>query len=1737
MNVFDFRNQLVRDYADYIRSFIRIEDERIAEAVEAELTGGLLWPEPLIQLNPSFELGESVEDLVSEGVLHRECSRVFRAGKSSGLGRPIRLYRHQAEAVRTAHAGRNYVLTTGTGSGKSLAYIIPIVDHVLKTGGGKGIRAIIVYPMNALANSQFGELEKFLRDGYPDGNGPATFQKYTGQESDERKEAIVARPPDILLTNYVMLELILTRPRERKMIEAAQGLRFLVLDELHTYRGRQGADVSMLVRRVRDRLGAGDSLRCIGTSATLAGGGSLANQQTEVAEAASRIFGAPVRPDHVIGETLQRITEPADETDPEFASALRARAANPDATPPTTHDAFRTDPLSIWIESTFGVAPEPETGQLVRCIPKAIGGDRGAAAELAGATGLDPDCCAGVIQAGLLAGYFCDPDPITGNRPFAFRLHQFISRGDTVYSTIEPEDRRYITVRGQQFMPGDRNRILFPMAFCRECGQAYYSVRKTKLPESDDLVFLPRGIMDRDAEEGEAIGYLYLSDRNPWPRSPAGLIERVPDDWIEEGPAGSRIRKNRRPQLPRSFAVGTDGGQSESGVVCEFIDSPFRFCLNCGVSYSFRGTDYVRLSSLDAGGRSSATTILALSAIRSLEKADGLDRTARKLLSFTDNRQDASLQAGHFNDFLEVGLLRCGIYQAVRGAGEAGLAYDELVQKVFDALNLPKALYAADPGVRFNAERETDRALRNVLGYRIYRDLKRGWRVNLPNLEGCGLLTIEYASLTELCESEQYWRDCRPALAGAAPADRERIAGVLLDFARRALAIKVEYLDPAFQESIQGQSFNRLVPPWAIDEDERMDHAGVLFPRAKRKSGDYGGDVFLSPRGKFARYLARPGTFPDYDGAIGMEDRAALISDLIRTLQVAGLMEVAREPRGDGDAPGYRIPASAMIWKAGDGRFGAVDLLTTPNVPPEGRTTNPFFVAYYTQAALETVGLRGAEHTAQVSYEHRTARETDFREGQLPVLFCSPTMELGVDIADLNTVNLRNMPPTPANYAQRSGRAGRGGQPALVFSYCTTGSSHDQYFFKRPERMVAGAVSPPRLDLSNEDLIRAHVQAIWLAETGQDLGKSLTSILDLSGNAPSLALLDGVAKSLAGPPAKASALQRAKAVLSGVTDDLRDSDWYSDDWLEAVIRHADATFDRACDRWRSLYRAAHAQARVQGRIIRDASRSPADRKRAERLRGEAEAQLRLLRDEGTRHLQSDFYSYRYFASEGFLPGYNFPRLPLSAYIPGRRARKGFPEFLTRPRFLAVYEFGPQAIVYHEGSRYQIHKAILPPFEGEDPPLFGTKLCEACGYLHPLGETDVVDLCERCGASLGAAISGMFRLQNVSTRRREKISADEEDRLRMGYEIKTGFRFPERDGKPSYRTATARRDGAEVATLFYGNAATLWRINFGWTRRKRGEQGFLLDMERGYWGKGPEGDAPDNEDGLSPLVARVIPFVEDRRNCLIFQPEAILEDHQMASLQSALKNAVQVRFQLEENELAAEPLPSFMDRRMILFYESAEGGAGVLRRLLDDGSALAAVAEEAQGVDLEMGETVRFCHFDPVSGLDLGGPPGAVEKCEAACYDCIMNYGNQKDHGTLDRHSIREYLLELAGSVLEASPGEKPRGEHLADLMKRCDSELEREWLRFVDERGLNLPTHAQYLIRECETRVDFFYDLGAEKVAVFVDGPVHDDAERRERDREVAGCLEDLGVVVVRFGHGEDWDKIIDPFASIFGKC
>lgn len=1729
MNVFGLRDSLIDDYQRYIRSFFAIRDERIRAEVDRHLSQGALWPDPFIQLNPAFERGHTIDELVAEGVLHQDCRGIFRIEKTpAGGGKPLRLHRHQEDAVRTASGGHNYVLTTGTGSGKSLAYIIPIVDHVLRNGSRKGLRAIVVYPMNALANSQKNELEKFLVHGFPAGHPPVTFERYTGQENDEERERILASPPDVLLTNFVMLELILTRPRERAFVEHGNLLKFLVLDELHTYRGRQGADVAMLVRRLREAFGVRD-LQCVGTSATLAGPGTMDEQRAAVARVATQLFGDEVRAEHVIGETLRRSTRARDFGDPAVREELRRRVESGLTEPHASCEAYLDDPLSSWIEGELGLTTEPGGTRLVRARPRCVRGPDGASVLLSETTGAPEPACRAALERHLLDSYRPEvADRETGFPPFAFRLHQFVSRGDTVYASIEPERDRYLTLQAQRYVPGDRSRALLPLVFCRECGQEYYCVELEDGEGSRTPV--PRDVGDvYKGESGDRqVGLLYISSDAPWPEDEASILERIPEEWIEEHRGSARVKPGHREKLPRTIHVAANGEESAGGLAVTFVPVPFRFCLRCGVSYgSGRRGDYMKLATLATEGRSTATTILSLSAVRHLRRDGTLPRDAQKLLSFTDNRQDASLQAGHFNDFVEVGLLRAALYKAVSTAGPSGLSHDGLELAVFRALQamgVNDTHYAREPGLLYAAAEQTNAALRSVLSYRIYRDQERGWRITAPNLEQCGLLVVDYLSIKEIAADPVIWKDCHEALVGAAPQVRETVCRTLLNFMRQELAIRVDALDGVAQEQMRSRSDQRLAAPWAIDENETLVRSRVLYPRSRgaREAEDA---VFLSKWSGFGQYLRRRKTFPALRRALSRDDTTAVIEDLLEALRRGGLVERVRE---DEETPGYQLPAAAMLWKPGDGTRPFHDPIRMPRLSEEGGHTNEFFVQLYREAAQEALGLEAREHTAQVPTLVREEREADFRSGKLPVLYCSATMELGVDIARLNVVNLRNVPPTPANYAQRSGRAGRSGQPALVFSYCSTFRSHDQYFFRRPLDMVSGAVSPPRIDLANEDLVRSHVHSLWLSATQFRFDASLNTILDCAGDDPSLAILDAVREDLFAPRNREKALAPAERLLASIGPELRDAPWYTPEWGADVLARVPEAFDQACERWRTLYRAARRQHDVQDRIILDHARPQRDHDRARILRAEAEQQIALL-TRAEHVMESDFYTYRYLASEGFLPGYNFPRLPLSAYVPARRRRTDRDEYISRPRFIAISEFGPRSFLYHEGARYRIERVIMPlRSETEAIALQSAKICESCGYLHAVGSVDTIDLCELCGAPLRFAQRNLFRMENVVTRRVDRINSDEEERSRYGYEIRTVLRFAERSGRRMERRAEVlAADGAPVARMAYGPAATLWRINEGWTRRGRdSEPGFVLDTERGYWARNPQDDQ-DQDSPMAPRTARVIPYVEDRRNALVFEPLAVPADDGerfMPSLQAALKNGILAVFQLEESEIAVEPLPTEADRRKILLYESAEGGAGVLRRIVEDPDTLSRVARKA----------LEILHYDPDSGADLRRAPRSREDCEAACYDCLMSYTNQPDHRLLDRTVVRDALMSLRDCRLEAAAAPLSRREQFELLERQCGSGLERRWLSFIMDHDLALPTSAQTLVADCSSRPDFLY--ADHQTAVYVDGPPHDDPRRAERDASQRSCMEDKGYVVLRFGHDDDWPAIVRRYPSVFGR-
>lgn len=266
--------------------------------------------------------------------------------RTSALGEPFpntplgfKPYQHQRDAFERLQSGRSTIMATGTGSGKTEAFLYPILDWCRQQSGKPGIKAILIYPMNALANDQAGRIARIIHKT-PSLRGKVVAGLYVGQDAHSRhgrsmtpsrivsnREALLQRPPDILLTNYKMLDYLLSRPRDQRLWQKNEPrtLRWLVVDELHTFDGAQGTDLACLIRRLKSRLRVeADSLVCVGTSATLGSrlidrpsqspAGSLipdrsAEQDDDLIKYAEQIFGAKLGLGSVIREQRLGVDE------------------------------------------------------------------------------------------------------------------------------------------------------------------------------------------------------------------------------------------------------------------------------------------------------------------------------------------------------------------------------------------------------------------------------------------------------------------------------------------------------------------------------------------------------------------------------------------------------------------------------------------------------------------------------------------------------------------------------------------------------------------------------------------------------------------------------------------------------------------------------------------------------------------------------------------------------------------------------------------------------------------------------------------------------------------------------------------------------------------------------------------------------------------------------------------------------------------------------------------------------------------------------------------------------------------------------------------------------------------------------------------------------------------------------------------------------------------------------------
>ncbi|MGL4503894.1 MAG: hypothetical protein ACRCU2_32835, partial [Planktothrix sp.] len=408
----------------------------------------------------------------------------------------------------------------------------------------------------------------------------------------------------------------------------------------------------------------------------------------------------------------------------------------------------------------------------------------------------------------------------------AFRLHQFISQGGSVYATLEAPNQRFLTLEGQYTTTN--NRLLYPLVFCRECGQEYYAVRyDSNTPKITPLL---AASLDTEPDSDIQEGYITLDEDGLWETADQ---DRLPDTWFKVTKKRGREPKPEYQKfIPQKLFVFPDGRVSHLGIAkdsekptaCWFVPKPFLTCLNCGVVHDRKKNEFTKLARLSSEGRSTATTLLCLSTVSRLKDCSAINPTSAKVLSFTDNRQDASLQAGHFNDFVQTSFLRSSLYSALQA--KKVLTHQDLAIEVVNKMRLSQEDYAQQ--VSDYSERN-QQAFQHLIEYRLYEDLRRGWRIVQPNLEQCGLLAIEYSNLENKCQdAHQLWQKFpNSILLQASPEQRFTVIKTFLDQLRRELVIDVQLLQPQETDKLKREVNQALKEPWTIDLNQVLHEARV----------------------------------------------------------------------------------------------------------------------------------------------------------------------------------------------------------------------------------------------------------------------------------------------------------------------------------------------------------------------------------------------------------------------------------------------------------------------------------------------------------------------------------------------------------------------------------------------------------------------------------------------------------------------------------------------------------------------------------------------------------------------------------------------------------------------------------------------------------------------------------------------------------------------------------------------
>ncbi len=1689
---------VAEEYRRFIKSTYRLADDELRQQFESQVDGAdVLVKGPYVTLAREFETSSTLAELVAEGVAPDSLARLNWAFGTRTL------YGHQERAFRAVAAGRNVVVTTGTGSGKTESFLLPVLTEVLRAraNGVTGTKAILLYPMNALANDQLQRMRKLVA-----GSGvPLTFALYTG-ESEEvaatlgeplagheltRREDIRRTPPDVILTNYKQLEFLLVRRADRTLFSDA--LRCLVLDELHSYRGALATELACLIRRLKARCGVGrHAVRCIGTSATVS---QDAGGDEALAKFATTLFDAPFEAQDIIGERYVAHPIPEAATSGPLAvpdEALLHRAASGDAA------ALRQ------LTELLTGRSLPAEGDVLPLINGAVDGhphlltlrelaDRPRTyAELATAwrerngvgDGLTDEALARTVEGLVLIGSVGDDARPPMLRP---KLHSFFHGVYDVGLCLNPACRTLVK-SGLDTCPECRSHVR-PAVLCRTCGQDFV---KLKVNEDDPELWLPndefqsddatRFVTSRlaveadedDTDEAEASeGESESTDaptstpparrRRPRARN-ASVPHSLAEVWVD--PRSGRFRTSR-PEDPRGWTV--QHLHAGRGTVCPVCKGR-----------SSRGDILTLLRT----GQAASVSVLAT------HHLDTPDASDRKLLVFADNRQEAAHQAGYTGDRHRQFAVRHAIERVVQEAGGEGTSIDGMWSHVFETFQ--------ELGLAHRRATRDERELwRHALSYEVAGEFCRS-AIQRVSLENLGMVAVDYEFLDEVVGSPAF-----AALCGRFEVAQERGAitvRAMLDFMRRRRAVAFNFYQQYLDDRKAPWSYLAAEPyELTVPEHERGPVAFMLDRPAAARGHNVGGwslqalvrDTERGGIGGLPR-LVRKLTGKDSH----IDDWTREVVDLLihaeilvaaplsaRASQLVGghqaLQIAPRVLRALKVDTGFRC-AKCRTWRpyrAPSCPAGSMCSGTSDDQVPSRFDPDHYYVRLYTQDRPRR--LKAREHTAQIDDQERAKRENDFKDGKLEVLVCSPTLELGVDIGQLPSVVMRNAPPTPSNYLQRAGRAGRQLRIGYVSTFCGMGA-HDLHCFEDPAWLVRGEFRPPTVRLRNERIVHRHVRAMALEELNEDFSWLMGDLLRERADPTELdtTRLDALLGRLESTSTETAA--RSAAVFAHVST------------AASAVEGFPTQLRAAVDAWHAEVRRLHRELRlIESQTMRRVREL--EQRRAARQR----AIVELTSDRQRAHVLT------YLADVGVLPSYQFP-VDTFALDPGVSDTPT----IRRPAWIALFEFAPGNMVYANGHKLKNIRAFFSgrgQRQGSDG---GGQVeqfcfCSECSFA----SRDVPNTCPRCGTAI-TRTANVARLESFEAEENTQITSAEDARQRVTFERAEYVLDDE--------VRSARAYAYDLVTLEFRERSKLLATNWG-RRPRRGSQGeqFLLcescgrhqpagltgdkltkwNDEHGRWCSGSVGPFILGYEFVADVLVVPVPRA-------YLPPDSALEESFVRTLGKALVIGAQEHLEIEPDELAFMAHKDGDAGWSIALYETSPGGAGYLQEVAGQlGGWASAAARRLYGHD-----------------------------CERACYRCLKSYRNQYDHAAFDKELIRPLLFALGGVGSTAGLSIERSGWAMRSTI---------EW---ISRSSAVSPTSGTPIERALETAIrldgrlpvpvpqhsvhgsdgslltipDFAYPN--ERIAVFCDGfAFHGDVETLVEDARKRNALQAMGWIVLTF--------------------